>query len=85
MSFTKSRVGIVIFGHILITVGAYLITYGIYLVIKFKPEPTFLNIIGLPIFWGIFSIFGGVCSIFHGMCNCVRTFGISIQNEKLKK
>jgi hypothetical protein len=72
ITWTNNRVGMVIFGHICIVVGAYLITFGIYLLPQCKP--TFLYIIGMPLFWGIFCLFGGICAIFHGMCNCVRNF-----------
>ena len=65
VAWTNNRVGLVIFGHICIVVGAYLITLGIYLLPQCKP--TFLCIIGMPLFWGIFCLFGGICAIFLGL------------------
>ena len=70
LSMSRSRVGILVFGHTCIVVGAYLITWGLLLLPVSKP--TVAHIFARPLFWGIFSLMGGVCAIFHGFCNCVN-------------
>lgn len=68
-AFNQGRVAILIFGHILVVVGAYLITWGILLLPH--SSPTIAHIFARPLFWGIFSLMGGICAIFHGFCRCV--------------
>ncbi len=75
----RNRYGNIIFGHLLIVVGAILTTMGIYYVPGIYKQleasaghMTMGMIFGMPLFWGIFTIFGGVCAIYHGFCKCVR-------------
>jgi uncharacterized membrane protein HdeD (DUF308 family) len=68
-AFNRGRVATLIFGHILVVVGAYLITWGILLLPH--SQPAIAHIFGRPLFWGIFSLMGGICAIFHGFCRCV--------------
>lgn len=69
LALKRSRVGVLIFGHTCVVIGAYLITWGI-LLLPFS-EPRMAHIFGRPLFWGIFSLMAGVCAIFHGFCRCV--------------
>jgi len=70
LGFRGGRRGAVIFGHGCIVVGCYMVAWGIYLVPVSSPTP--LGIVGMPLFWGLFSILGGVCANFHGFCSCVQ-------------
>lgn len=65
-----TRTALIIFGHMLVTVGCGLAAWGIYLLAYSKP--IFLHIIFRPFFWELFSVFGGICAIYHGFCQCVR-------------
>ncbi len=69
LAFNRGRVGILVFGHTCIVIGAYLINWGILLLPD--SQPTAAYIFGRPLFWGIFSVMGGICAIFHGFCRCV--------------
>ncbi len=70
LGWENNRKAMIIFGHCLIVVGAYLITWGMYLLPSFKP--TFLSIVLGPLFWGIISVMGGICANYHGFCKCIR-------------
>ena len=79
LSFSKSRTGMIIFGHVAIFCGCMLVTAGLYyapmISDSIKSSGTGLSLVhifGYPLFWGIFSIFGGICAIYHGFCKCVR-------------
>ena len=73
LGFSGTRRAMIIFGHSLIVIGAYLFTWGMYMLPNFKP--TFSSIIFGPLFWSIISIMGGICANFHGFCHCVRNSG----------
>jgi len=72
LGWKRNRTALVIFGHSLIVIGAYLITWGLYLLPV--SSPTFTGIIFKPLFWGIFSLFGGFCANYHAFCACVINF-----------
>jgi len=59
-----------LFGHFCIILGCYLVALGIYLMPE--SEPTFVEILTKPLFWGLFSIFGGVCANVHAYCRCIQ-------------
>lgn len=63
------RTALLIFGHGAVIAGCYLVTWGIYLLPVSKP--TMAHILGLPLFWGFFSILGGICAIYHAFCSCI--------------
>lgn len=66
----RDRTAQIVFGHFTIIIGCFYVTWGIYLLPY--SEPTFGNIVGKPLFWGLFSIFGGICANFHGFCRCLK-------------
>lgn len=68
--WSRSRTALLVFGHATVVMGCFLVTWGIYLLPY--SQPTLMDIIGRPLFWGLFSIMGGICAIYHGFCNCVR-------------
>ena len=59
-----------IFGHICVIVGCYLVAWGIHLGPISNPTP--IDILSRPLFWGFFSILGGICANVHGYCKCVQ-------------
>ena len=71
LGWKNDRKAMIIFGHSLVVIGAYLITWGLYLLPSFKPE--FLNIVLGPLFWGIISLMGGICANYHGFCKCINS------------
>ncbi len=71
LGWANSRRAMIIFGHSMIVVGAYLITWGLYILPAFTPG--FLNIVLGPLFWGIISIMGGICANYHGFCKCINS------------
>ncbi len=60
----------VIVGHIAITIGSIVTAYAIYQVPFLKVAPSYIDVLDLPLFWGIFTIWGGNCMITHGYCSC---------------
>ncbi|MBC7349294.1 MAG: hypothetical protein H5U05_04905 [Candidatus Aminicenantes bacterium] len=76
MSWSRSRTATLVFGHTIIVVGCFLVTWGIYLLPYTKP--TFAQVLGRPLFWGLISIFGGICANYHGFCACVRRKSLNI-------
>ena len=60
----------VILGHIAVTIGSITIAYSIYQIPFINEAPTFIEVLDLPLFWGIFTVWGGNCMIKHAYCNC---------------
>lgn len=87
IGWTKYRGFTVLLGHIAITVGSLLSAYAIYQIPFLKTPPAFLEVLDMPLFWGIFTIFGGYCMITHGYCSCVINSheGHHCMKEQLKK
>jgi len=83
LSRSKSRAGVLVFGHTCIVVGAFLITWGIYLLPY--SEPKMAHIFGRPLFWGIFCLMGGICAIFHGFCRCITKQVNEFENVEVSK
>ncbi|MDY0150803.1 MAG: hypothetical protein RBS43_00860 [Candidatus Cloacimonas sp.] len=71
LGWANNRRAMIIFGHCLIVIGAYLITWGLYMLPSFKP--VFQDIVLGPLFWGIFSLMGGICANYHGFCKCINS------------
>jgi hypothetical protein len=70
LGWRGDRTSLLVFGHTSVVIGAAMIAWGIYLLPYSKP--TFLHIIGRPLFWGLIALLGGICSIYHGFCRCIR-------------
>lgn len=73
LALKGGRKALVVFGHTSIVIGCYLTAWGIHLAQIPGSAPTALQILGMPLFWGLFSILGGICANFHGFCSCVRS------------
>ncbi|MBC7328096.1 hypothetical protein H5T87_08280 [bacterium] len=48
-------------GHILLLIGCYSFTLGLYLLPQSNPTP--LDVLSKPLFWGLVCILGGICTI----------------------
>jgi hypothetical protein len=59
-----------VLGHIAVAVGCLVTAYALYQIPFLKSPPTFIEVLDMPLFWGIFTIFGGFCMITHGYCSC---------------
>ncbi|MFN8254102.1 MAG: hypothetical protein U0W24_00315 [Bacteroidales bacterium] len=68
--WTQNKNLTVIVGHIAITIGSIVTAYAIHQIPFLKVAPSYLEILDLPLFWGIFIIWGGNCMITHGYCSC---------------
>ena len=73
LGFRRGRRGQIVFGHACIVAGCYMVAWGVQLAQVIGSAPGWLQILGGPLFWGLFSIFGGICANFHGFCNCVQS------------
>ncbi len=62
----------VMLGHIAIVIGCLLIAYGIYQIPFLENAPTMIEVLDLPLFWGLFTMWSGSCMIKHSYCSCVR-------------
>ena len=72
LGFMGGKRGQIVFGHACIVAGCYMVAWGVQLAQVVGSAPGWLQILGGPLFWGLFSIFGGICANFHGFCNCVQ-------------
>lgn len=70
VGWTQYRNISIIVGHIAITIGSIVTAYAIYQIPFLKTAPSYLDVLDLPLFWGIFAIWGGNCMITHGYCSC---------------
>ncbi|HPM12551.1 MAG TPA: hypothetical protein PK734_03565 [Bacteroidales bacterium] len=70
IGWTINRNLTIIVGHIAITIGCLTIAYGIYQIPFLTHAPSIVEVLDLPLFWGIFTTWGGNCMITHGYCNC---------------
>lgn len=70
LSLKRNRAAQLVFGHFTVIIGCFYVTWGLYLLPY--SEPDFSNIVGKPLFWGLFSIFGGICALYHGFCRCLK-------------
>jgi hypothetical protein len=66
----KNRNLTVILGHVAITLGCLVTAYALYQFPFLKKAPAFIEVIDMPLFWGLFVIWGGSCMITHGYCAC---------------
>jgi len=70
IGWTQNRNLSVIVGHIAIVIGCLVTCYAIYQIPFLKVAPSYIQILDMPLFWGIFTIWGGNCMITHGYCSC---------------
>jgi hypothetical protein len=70
VGWTRFRGFTILLGHLAITAGCLVTAYAIYQIPGMKTAPTLLEVLDLPLFWGLFTLFGGVCMIQHGSCAC---------------
>lgn len=70
VGWTHNRNLSVIIGHITLTVGSIVTAYAIYQIPFLEVAPSFIEVLDLPLFWGIFITWGGHCMITHGYCSC---------------
>ncbi|HOW45337.1 MAG TPA: hypothetical protein PK919_09215 [Candidatus Aminicenantes bacterium] len=61
IGFRGGRLALLLFGHGAVIAGCYLAAWGLTLPPLAKPEAA--DILGRPLFWGLFAIGGGVCAI----------------------
>lgn len=73
LGFRGGNRGRIVFGHACIVAGCYMVSWGVHLAQVIGSAPDWLQILGGPLFWGLFSIFGGICANFHGFCHCVQS------------
>ncbi len=77
IGWTAHRKFTTLLGHITMVIGCLVTAYAIYQLPFINQPPTFIEILDMPLFWGIFTIFGGYCMITHGYCSC----SIQMHNE----
>lgn len=70
VGWTQNRNLTVIVGHIAITIGSFVTAWAIYQIPFMNRAPSFIEVLDMPLFWGIFTIWGGNCMITHGYCTC---------------
>jgi hypothetical protein len=58
-------------GHIAVVAGCFVLAFGIYQLPGMTEAPGILEVLDLPIFWGMIALWGGQCMIKHSYCNCV--------------
>ncbi len=57
-------------GHAALVAGVWATVHGATRLPFLQRPPTWLEILDLPLFWGLFTILGGMCMIRHGHCAC---------------
>jgi len=70
IGWTRHRGFTVLLGHLAITGGCLTVAYALYQLPFLPSAPTLVEVLDLPLFWGLFTVFGGVCMITHGSCAC---------------
>ena len=70
IGWTRNKNFTTSFGHIALIAGCLVTAYALYQIPFLKKPPTFLEVLDMPLFWGIFTVFGGYCMITHGYCSC---------------
>jgi hypothetical protein len=88
VGWTQNRNLSIIVGHIVLTIGCLITTYAIYQIPFLKVAPSYIEVLDLPLFWGVFTIWGGNCMIKHGYCACAikmhekNNINLNINNKK---
>jgi hypothetical protein len=70
IGWTRNRRFTALLGHIALIVGCLVSAYAIYQIPFIKSPPTIVDVLNMPLFWGIFTIYGGHCMITHSYCSC---------------
>lgn len=82
IGWTKNRNVTTLLGHLAVIIGCLVSAWAMYQIPFLKIPPTIIEVIDLPLFWGLFTIFGGYCMITHGYCSCSIT--MHEENNHLK-
>ena len=83
VGWTQNRSLTIVVGHITLTIGCIVTAYAIYQIPFMEMAPSYVGVLDLPLFWGLFIIWGGNCMITHGYCSCaikMHNFNNSKQN-----
>lgn len=83
IGWTRHRNLTVLLGHLAVVTGCLVCAYGFYQLPFLKAAPTLLQVIDMPLFWGLFTLWGGNCMITHGFCSCA--INMNIRNNEKKK
>lgn len=70
VGWTRHRGFTVALGHFALTAGLLVSAWAFYQLPFLKVAPTFIEVLDLPLFWGLFTTAGGFCMINHGTCAC---------------
>jgi len=70
IGWTRSKGFTVFLGHLAIVAGCLVTAYAVYQIPFLKTGPSLVEVLDLPLFWGLFTVFGGYCMITHGHCSC---------------
>jgi len=82
IGWTRNRNLTMVVGHIAMTVGSFVTAYALYQLPFLTESPSYMDVLDLPLFWGLFTIWGGKCMITHGFCSCVVK--MHERNNKIK-
>jgi len=70
IGWTRHRGFTVALGHAAITIGLLVTAWAFYQLPFLKGAPSLIEVLDLPLFWGLFTTVGGFCMIQHGTCAC---------------
>lgn len=76
----------IILGHGAITIGCLVCAYAVYQIPSLAAAPSLIEVVDLPLFWGLFTLFGGYCMIQHASCSCCsKQHDMRVNVDKAKK
>lgn len=70
IGWTRHRGLTLVLGHVAVTLGCLVAAWAVYQLPALTRAPTLVEVLDLPLFWGLFTLMGGVCMINHGTCAC---------------
>jgi hypothetical protein len=70
IGWTRYRGFTITLGHLAVTAGCLVTAYALYQLPGMRTTPTLVEVLDLPLFWGLFTLCGGICMIQHGTCAC---------------
>jgi len=85
IGWTKHKYFTTLLGHIAVTVGCLISAYAVYQIPFIKSPPRLVEVLDMPLFWGLFTVFGGYCMITHGYCSCAIKMHEGINCKKQMK